>query len=75
MTEFPSEHENSSGVAQCHFFLVFLEVCTSPEIQEHIMNEHDYCTSGVCLETSEKSHIVSIYVDYTHPLLPSRLST
>jgi hypothetical protein len=33
------------------------------------MNERDHCTSGVCPETSEKGHIVSIYVDPKHPLL------
>jgi hypothetical protein len=33
------------------------------------MNECDHCTSGVCPGTSANGQIVSIYVDYNHPLL------
>jgi hypothetical protein len=69
MAGFPRELASSSGVAQCPFFLVFLGLCLSPETQEKIMNERDYCTSGVCSETSANGHIVSIYVDHNHPLL------
>jgi hypothetical protein len=69
MAGFPIELSSSSGVAQCPFFLVFLGLCISPETQEHIMNERDHCTSGVCPETSENGETVSIYVAYNHPLL------
>jgi hypothetical protein len=33
------------------------------------MKERVHCTHGVCPETSEKGHIVQVYVDYDHPLL------
>ncbi len=33
------------------------------------MKERDYCTFGVCPETSEKGKIVQLYVDHNHPLL------
>ena len=33
------------------------------------MNERDHCTAEMCPETSAKGQIVSIYVDYAHPLL------
>ena len=33
------------------------------------MEEHDDCTSGVCPGASENGEMVSLYVDYNHPLL------
>src|SRR5687768_15167274 len=51
------------------FFLVCLEVCNPIAPQEHIMEEHSDCTSGVCPGASPKGEFVSIYVDYNHPLL------
>src|SRR4030095_12928214 len=69
MAGFLRKLSSSSGVVQCPFFLVFLGLCLSPETQEHIMNERNHCTSGVCPETSANGQIVSIYVDHNHPLL------
>jgi hypothetical protein len=37
--------------------------------QEHIMEEHRDCTSGVCPGASANGATVSIYVPLTHPLL------
>ena len=51
------------------FFLVCLEVCNPIAPQEHIMEEHSDCTSGVCPGASPKGEFVSIYVDDNHPLL------
>src|SRR4029450_5466826 len=69
MAGFPRKLSSSCGVVQCPFFLVFLGLCLSPETQEHIMNERDHCTSGVCPETSANDETGSIYVAYNHPLL------
>lgn len=33
------------------------------------MKDRAYCTSRVCLETSQKGELVELYVDYDHPLL------
>jgi hypothetical protein len=51
------------------FFLVCLEVCKPISPQEHIMEEHGDCTSGVCPGASANGETVSIYVEHNHPLL------
>jgi hypothetical protein len=58
-----------SWVEKLLFFLVCLEVCNPIAPQEHIMEEHSDCTSGVCPGASANGELVSIYVDYHHPLL------
>jgi hypothetical protein len=58
-----------SWVEKLLFFLVCLEVCNPIAPQEHIMEEHRDCTSGVCPGASATGEFVSIYVDYNHPLL------
>ena len=58
-----------SWVEKLLFFLVCLEVCNPIAPQEHIMEEHRDCTSGVCPDASATGEFVSIYVDYNHPLL------
>src|SRR5713226_10351540 len=59
----------SSWVEKLLFFLVCLEVCKPVSPQEHIMEEHADCTSGVCPGASENGETVSLYVDYNHPLI------
>src|SRR5215831_18819058 len=58
-----------SWVEKLLFFLVCLEVCNPIAPQEHIMEEHGDCTSGVCPDASATGETVSIYVDHRHPLL------
>jgi hypothetical protein len=58
-----------SWVEKLLFFLVCLEVCNPIAPQEHIMEEHSNCTSGVCPGASATGETVSIYVDHRHPLL------
>src|SRR5215831_16728071 len=58
-----------SWVEKLLFFLVCLEVCNPIAPQEHIMEEHGDCTSGVCPDASVTGETVSLYVDHNHPLL------
>ena len=58
-----------SWVEKLLFLLVCLEVCNPIAPQEHIMEAHRDCTSGVCPDASATGEFVSIYVDYNHPLL------
>src|ERR671923_2680203 len=58
-----------SWVEKLLFFLVCLEVCNPIAPQEHIMEEHSDCTSGVCPGASANGELVSIYVPRNHPLL------
>src|SRR4030095_11802177 len=65
----PRSTRCSSWVEKLLFFLVCLEVCKPILPQEHIMEEHRDCTSGVCPDTSANGETVSIYVPLNHPLL------
>src|SRR3979490_2668378 len=65
----PRSTRCSSWVEKSLFFLVCLEVCKPISPQEHIMEEHDDCTSGVCPGASENGETASIYVDHNTPLL------
>jgi hypothetical protein len=58
-----------SWVEKLPFFLVCLEICNPIAPQEHIMEEHSDCTSGVCPGASATGETVSLYVDHRHPLL------
>ena len=69
MTESPTEHQGSLGVAQQPFFLVFLELCIDTSYQEYAMKERGQCTPGVCPGATANGQTVSIYVDHNHPLL------
>jgi len=59
----PRSTRCSSWVEKLLFFLVCLEVCKPISPQEHIMEEHSDCTSGVCPGASENGETVSLYVD------------
>src|SRR4029077_4321706 len=59
----------SSWVENPLFFLICLGVCTRIPPQEHLMKEQSHCTLGDCPGTSANGVTVSIYIDYSHPLL------
>src|SRR4029434_4018591 len=65
----PRSTRCSSWVEKLLLFLVCPEVCKPISPQEHIMEEQDDCTSGVCPGASVTGETVSIYVDHNHPLL------
>src|SRR6266571_7031729 len=65
----PRSTRCSSWVEKLLFFLVCLEVCKLISPQEHIMEEHGDCTSGVWPGASANGETVSLYVPYNHPLL------
>src|SRR4030095_8198574 len=65
----PRSTRCSFWVEKLLFFLVCLEVCKPISPQEHPMEEHGDCTSGVCPGASTNGEIVSISLSYHHPLL------